>query len=126
MKTDSRYTLLGYAALIPAFLIVFTGLMQGVFGITAPNVMLDNMFGQFHKLRLIIHPAFVIGGLLIAIGINLLSVFKISFTPQAGALITTITTQWKKANITALCVSLFLLSSILLYAIGENFRIVVR
>ena len=116
--------IIGLTCCLPSLIIVSAGLLQGIFGMAGMSAMLDSLFADYHKLKLVIHPVAVLGGLFIVISMNAFNVFKIQFEPQNGTLATTITIRFRLINIGTLALSTFLFCSLLLYAIGENFRII--
>ena len=121
-KTATRLALVGLVGTIPALIIFSGGVMQVIFG--EPNIW-DYLF-HLTAQSLIIHPVLVIGGLILAIGLNAVPALKVQFHPMPEALSTTVTLKWKSFNVAVLALSAFLLCGILLYAFGENFRIVAR
>lgn len=126
MTTYSKqdwYALVGILLDIPALIIVALGVSQVLFGETEIHKMI---YSFLTPQNLIIHPVLVLGGMLIAVGLNAAPVFRVQLAPHNGSLVTTIITEWKSLNTAVLALSLFLLTNILLYAFVENFRIVAR
>lgn len=121
-KKYNWFAIFGLLTSIPALIIVGIGMLS-VIGLGA---LAETFSHYITPQSLILHPVLVLGGLLVSIGLNIFPIFKIRFEPQVGALVTMITTRFRIANMFASTVSLFLLCAILLYAFGENFRIVVR
>ena len=115
--------IMGLVLDIPALIIVTLGVSQAFLGETEMHKVIYSILTPE---SIILHPVLVLGGMLIAIGLNTIPVFKIRLEPQQGSLVTTIITDWKSLNTAILTLSLFLLGNILLYAFVENFRIVAR
>ncbi|MBI3766611.1 MAG: hypothetical protein HY277_08965 [Ignavibacteriales bacterium] len=111
----------GIIGCIPAMMIVTLGMSQVLFGLTDVGESIGLTAQGF-----ILHPILVLGGLFVAIGLNVTPVFRIQVQSQAGAMTTMITTHWKTLNVVVLLLGLVLLCSILGYAFTENFRIVPR
>ena len=114
--------IIGLIASVPAFIIVAIGMLNVVW----LNDIAETFNRYLTPQSLILHPAIVLGGLLISIGMNFIPVFNVKFEPQNGMLVTTITTKLRLVNIAALTLSAFFLCALLLYAFGENFKIVTR
>ena len=124
METQSgnRPAIIGLVGTIPSLIIVSGGFWQLTFGV--PNIWESLL--HLTPQSLIIHPVLVLGGLLLAIGLNAVPLFRVQFQPEQNALSTTVTLHWKLSNLAVLTLSLFLLCAILGYAFVENFRIVPR
>lgn len=113
--------LTGIVGCVPALLIVALGMSRVLFGLKD----LGDSIGLTSQ-SFILHPILVLGGLFVAIGLNVTPVFRIQIQPQAGAMTTMITTHWRTFNVVVLLLGMVLLCSILGYAFTENFRIVPR
>lgn len=120
-KTENRLALLGLVGTIPSLLIVSGGIWQMISGTNIWESLL-HLTAQ----SLIVHPILVLGGLMFAIGLNAVAIFKIQFQPVEDSLSATVTVRWKLVNSAVFALSVFLLCGILLYAFGENFQIVAR
>lgn len=125
-KPFKRFALIGAVLSFPAALIVVTGVAQGLFGFPQLNNALDTAFEKAAILKTIIHPVVVMGGLVIALGLNILPVFKITFVPEDGTLIGVVRTRDRILNLLAIAVAGFLLVTLFAYSITENFVIVAR
>jgi hypothetical protein len=122
IKNKNRFAVIGVIASIPAFIIVAIGMVNAV----GLKDLAETFNSYLTPQSFILHPALVLGGLMLSMGLNITPVVRIRFEPQNGILITTITTQVKLLNMAALAFSTLLLCALLLYAFGENFRIVSR
>jgi hypothetical protein len=121
-KTFNWLAAAGFISDIPALTIVASGMLQVVFGLTG---MADALAGN-SLLRVVNNPITVLGGLLFAIGLNVIPIFRLRLEYQQGAVQTVITTHLRLLNIAVLCLSIFLFTAILMYAFGENFIVVKR
>ena len=106
MNRDVRVAVLGFALLLPALVLVSTGLLH----LERPDAL--------------VHPMLVMGGLLLALGLNALPVFRIRFDHEEGALIGTVSLRLRGTvlNLTALSLSCLLLATITAYLLVENFQ----
>jgi hypothetical protein len=106
MNRDVRVAVLGFALLLPAFVLVSTGLLH----LERPDAL--------------VHPILVMGGLLLALGLNALPVFRVRFGHQEGALVGTVSLRLRGTglNLTALSLSCLLLATITVYLLVENFQ----
>jgi len=121
-KINNRFAIIGVVASIPAFIIASIGMLTEV----GLKELAETFNSYLTPQSLILHPAIVLGGLMLSIVMNIIPVFRIRFEPKNGILETTITTQLKIPNVATLAFSALLLSALLLYAFGENFKIVPR
>jgi fatty acid desaturase len=113
-------------ALLPAFLLVTVGLLQSGFGITAPNDALDALFQKYAALKLIIHPLVLLGGLGVAVVLNLLPASQLRWSRESQSLSATITLKNNLLHWALVGISLMLLGIILVYSVIENFNIIPR
>ncbi len=90
------------------------------------NDALGALLAQSAAFRFIIHPAMVLGGVFFAIGLNVISTFRVVLRLQNGTVVTTMTTRSRLFNSGVLVVNFFLLVAIVLDAFGGNFQIVPR
>ena len=84
-KRDKQFFVFGSLALIPALMIGVTGSLHSLFGISAP---MNNMFDFVRSTPLLawlIHPAVILGGLVVAFVLNALPVLHISLYNQDEA-----------------------------------------
>ena len=108
MTTDRRIAILGLLLLLPALLLVSTGLLH--LDLTLPGAL--------------VHPVPLMGGLLIAFALNGLHVLRARFGYKEGAIVGTMSLRLRGAglNLTALGLSAVLLASIMVYLFAENFQ----
>ena len=125
-KFFSRLSLAGAVLSLPAALIIIPGLVQGLFGLHQLNDALDALFLKIPATKLLIHPVVVIGGLLIAAGLNALPVFKFTVVPEDQTLVGVIRTKDRVSNLVTFLLAGILLASLFAYSITENFVIVAR
>ena len=123
---NKRFFWVGLVALLPAFMLVTVGLLQSGFGITAPNDALDVLFQRYAVLRLIVHPLVLLGGLGVAVILNLLPASQLHWSRESQSLSATITLKNNLLHWALMSISLLLLGTILLYSIVENFNIIPR
>ena len=117
---------LGFLLTIPALIIFIPGILQTGLGLTQLNDGLDALLTQFNVLKLIIHPIVVLGGLFLALSLNVLPVIQANFQLNNGNLVSVITIKGKLLNLGMMALALFLTAALLLYAFVENFQIVAR
>lgn len=125
-KTSNRLAVAGIVLSVPALIIVAAGILEAGFGLREINNTLDEILLRFPGISVMIHPAIVIGGLIISLAINAIPVVRIRLEAQAQTCVATITAHRKIPNIAAALLSSFLLAALMCYAFGENFRIVSR
>src|SRR5688572_13030774 len=82
---------LGILGLVPGLLIALPGLIRSLLGISGPNDALYTFLGQLPWLQLLIHPLVILGGVLLALGLNVRPVLHLSWQGQIGALSGTLT-----------------------------------
>ncbi len=117
---------LGFLLTIPALIIFIPGILQTGLGLTQLNDGLDALLAQFRALKLIIHPIVVLGGLFLALSLNVMPVIQAKFQLNDGNLVSVITIKGKLLNLGMMALALFLTAALLLYAFVENFQIVAR
>ena len=106
MSRDVRVAVLGLVLLLPALVLVSSGLL----GLERPDAL--------------VHPVLVMGGLLLALALNALPVFRVRFGHEEGALVGTVSLRLRGAvlNLTALSLGCFLFATLTAYLFVENFR----
>ncbi len=125
-KKDNLVAMIGALCIMPALFMVTSGLIYTDLGIREVNDALDALFAQSALVRIFIHPAVIIGGVLLSLSLNIIPTFRISIHRQDGTLVTTIVTRLRLLNLATLALGLFLTTAILFYAFAENFKIVAR
>ena len=123
-----QLAILGFLLTIPALIIFIPGILQMGLGLTQLNDALDPLI--FHSpigaVRLLIHPVVVLGGLFLALSLNVMPVIQTKFQLKDGNLVSVITVKGKLLNLGILALTLFLTVALLLYVFVENFQIVAR
>ncbi|MFY9550707.1 MAG: hypothetical protein WAU32_06110, partial [Thermoanaerobaculia bacterium] len=106
MSRDVRVAVLGFLLLLPALVLVSSGLL----GLERPDAL--------------VHPILVMGGLFLALALNALPVFRVRFGHEEGALVGTASLRLRGTvlNLTALSLSGLLLATIMAYLFVENFQ----
>ena len=105
---------LGFIFVVPALILCVGGVLQSLAGIRAFNNLINYDL-------LIFNPAILIGGLVIAIALNLLPVVRIKF--QDGSLIGMIKLQGRLLNLGLLTFIGLMATIIFLYLLAENLQI---
>ena len=101
-----RLALASGILIFPALLLCLSGLLQ----LSASNVL--------------IHPVLVLGGLILAIGLNMMPVLKAQM--DEGNVVSVVRIKGRLLNLSLLGLSLLLLATIMVYGFVENFRVVAR
>jgi len=106
MSRNVRVAVLGLFLLVPAVVLVSTGLLS----LDRPDVL--------------VHPAFVMGGLLFAFALNAFPVFRFRLSYEQGSLVGAMFLQLRGAvlNLATLALACLLLVTIVLYLFVENFQ----
>jgi xanthine/uracil permease len=102
----NRLALVSGILIFPALLLCLSGLLQ----LSASNVL--------------IHPVLVLGGLMLAIGLNMMPVLKAQI--DKGNVVSVVRIKGRLLNLSLLGLSLLLLATIMAYGFIENFRVVAR
>ena len=102
----NRLALASGILIFPALLLCLSGLLQ----LSASNVL--------------IHPVLVLGGLMLAIGLNTMPVLKAQI--DNGNVVSVVRIKGRLLNLSLLVLSLLLLATIMAYGFIENFRVVAR
>ncbi len=113
-RNQSYLAVIGFVALMPAATLLASGVMQTFFGETAIS---ETVFST-------LHPAIVLGGLMIALTLNAIPLFRIEYHADSVALSGTITLKGRWRNAMVVVGGCLFLSAIFLYLCLENFRIV--
>ena len=101
-----KLAVVGGVFILPAFLLCLSGLLQ----LSASNVL--------------IHPVLVLGGLMLAIGLNMMPVLKTQI--DEGNSVGVVRIKGRLLNLSLLVLSLLLLTAIMVYGFIENFRVVAK
>jgi len=122
-RSGVRQALLGLLLALPALLLVVGGVLQST------GVLTDDLAGSVGGpasgiLRTLQHPAFILGGLLVAFLLNARPVMRLGIRREPQALVGSITVRGRLWNLLSIGLALALLGAILGYAFVENFRVV--
>lgn len=122
-RSGVRQALLGLLFALPALLLVVGGVLQSA------GVLADDLAGSVGGaaagvLRTLQHPAFILGGLLVAFLLNARPVMRLGIRREPQALVGSITVRGRLWNLLSIGLALALLGAILGYAFVENFRLV--
>lgn len=106
MTSPARSAVAGFVLLLPALTLVSTGLL----GLESP--------------RAVVHPVLVMGGLLLALLLNAMTVVRMNVAREGADLVGTMTVRLRGTalNVGALAIGGALLITILIYAFLENFQ----
>jgi hypothetical protein len=106
MTRDLRVAVLGLLLLLPALLLVSSGLL----GVEPTDIL--------------VYPVLVMGGLLLGVGLNALRVLRVHLGREEGAIVGTMSLRLRGTalNLAALTLSCLLLASIAAYLFVENFE----
>ncbi len=104
MRREQRLALIGFLFLLPAAILVTGGVLD------------------FQVPAALVHPVLVMGGMLVALGLNALAVLRFRFVPEEGVVVGTLKLRGAGLNLTTVLVGGLLLATILLYLFFENFQ----
>jgi len=104
MNRERRFGLLGFLLLLPALILVSTGMLE----VEVPGAL--------------VHPVLVMGGIALALALNALPVLRLRFAPEEGALIGTLRLRGTGLNLGALILGGLLLAVITAYLLVENYQ----
>lgn len=106
MVSDARVAVVGFVLLLPALILVSSGLL----GLERPDAL--------------VHPVLVMGGILLAFALNALPVLRVRLGHKEGALVGTVSLRFRGTglNLVALSLSCLLLATITVYLLVENFQ----
>jgi len=117
---------IGLIACLPAAVLVVGGLLQSDWSAPAVRSALERtVFNpDLVGFRVLIHPATILSGLLLAAGLNLIPLLRIGLERRPGTLVGTLALRIRSAHLGVAVVALGLLGVILGYGFTENFRVV--
>ena len=107
----------GFVLIIPSLLLVTGGILQSVFGASHCNDAID-------FLSFLFNPAIILGGLMLAFGLNLIPVMRIYF--REGNLVGMVKVQGRLLNLGLITAITLLTAVIFLYLLAENFQVFAR
>ena len=120
--------IVGALAALPAAVLVVSGLMYSLSGSRAVEQALDSTLfdPQGFVYRVLLHPVTVLGGLALALALNLIPLLRIRLDRQPGNLTGTLAVRLRSAHLAISAVGLALLAVLLVYGFTENFAVVPR
>lgn len=118
-KQNSLIAGIALLFLVPALLIVIPGLLFSFFG-NPIEASLNSIPGAAQLLAWVDNPVIVLGGLFLALAINLLTVMQVKFESAQDAYRATFLIRRKTWNLILLGLAAFLTTALVAYAIGEN------
>ena len=129
--TDRRrktVALVGVLAGLPAAVLVVSGLLYSLSGSEAIARALDatlfNGHGFFY--RVVLHPVTVLGGLAVALALNLIPLLRLDVDRAGQTARATVALRLRRTHLAIAAAGLGLLAAILAYAFTENFDVVRR
>lgn len=118
-KQNSLIAGIALLFLLPALLIVVPGLLFSFFG-KPIEASLNSIPGAAQLLGWVDNPVIVLGGLFLALAINLMAVMQIKLESVPDVYRATFTVRRKAWNLILLGLAAFLATALVAYAIGEN------
>jgi hypothetical protein len=117
---------IGLLACLPAAVLVVGGLLQSDWSAPGLRSALERtLFNpDLVGFRVLIHPATILSGLLLAAGLNLIPLLRIGLERRPGTLVGTLALRIRSAHLGVALIALGLLGVILGYSFTENFRLV--
>ena len=113
-QNEGKLAGVGFVLIIPALLLVFGGVLQSVFGASQFNNATDFQ-------SIIFNPAIILGGLMVALGLNLIPVMRLYF--REGDLVGMIKVRGRLSNLGIITAITLLMAVIFLYLLAENFQV---
>lgn len=120
--------IVGTLAALPAAVLVVGGLLYSLSGSRAVAQALDSTLFDTQGLvyRVLLHPVTVLGGLALALSLNLVPLLRFRFDRQPGNLTGTLAVRLRSSHLAVAAFALGLFAVILAYAFTENFAVVPR
>ncbi len=104
--------------IVPVLTLVVSGLSQSIFGARSFIDFLPSAVSS-----IFFHPLIILVGLLLAVGLNLLSILRLKFGSGDGTISGTFIVKTMPANLVMVSACIGLASVIFLYLLAENFAI---
>lgn len=117
LQSGRKTALWGFLFLIPAMFIAVPGILFSLFGYADA---FDGLQRSLNFWDMLVHPAVVLGGLALAILINLLSVLKLNVASEGDEIVSTISVKKSAWNLVPLLLGGMLAAVIFLYLVAEN------
>ncbi|HLF37555.1 MAG TPA: hypothetical protein VI520_06445 [Anaerolineales bacterium] len=126
VKARRVAVVIGIVASLPAAVLVVGGLLQSDWGTPALQSTLERtLFNRdLVGFRILIHPATVFSGLLLAAGSNLLPLLRLKLERRPGTLVGMLSLRIRAAHLVVALFAVGLLGVILGYGFTENFKVV--
>lgn len=129
--TDRRRRLVaivGALAAVPAVVLVASGLLYSLSGSGDIARALDSTLYEPDGFlyRVLLHPITILGGLAVAVALNLIPLLRIRLEKGPGNMSGTIALRLRGTHLAIAAAGLGLLAMILAYAFTENFEVVAR
>jgi len=117
---------IGLVACMPAAVLVTGGLLQSDWSTPALRSALERTLFNPDLLgfRVLIHPATVLSGLLLAAGLNLIPLLRVGVERRPGTLVGTLALRIRAAHLGVALLAVGLLGVILSYSFVENYEVV--
>ena len=117
---------IGLVACLPAVTLVVGGLLQSDWSTPALRSALERtLFNRdLFGFRVLIHPATVLSGLLLAAGLNLLPLLRLRLERRPGTLVGMLSLRIRAVHLLVALFAVGLLGVILGYGFTENFKVV--
>ena len=107
--------------IVPALTLIASGLSQSIFG---SRSFIDFLPAAVSSI--FFHPLIILGGLLLAVGSNLLPILRLKFGSVDGTISGTFIVKTMLANLVMVSACIGLASVIFLYLLAENFALFAR
>jgi hypothetical protein len=124
-KSQVLSAIIGLGLSAPALFFVVASLLKSNFGVSQPFDLFESMLvgpDRFHLFN-IISPFVFVGGLLVAIIVNLYPQIEMQLRRDQGRLVATITAEVKPINIAIVILGCLLLATLVGYVAVENLAI---
>jgi hypothetical protein len=121
----TKVGLISLTLMLPALFLSTAGMFHAAFGFDAANRLVEAMLAN-PVCRLLLSPAVVLGGPLLAFGLNAWKVFHVSADMVNEEFVIAFSVKRLFGHLLCLAVAGGLLLMLLTYAFVENFKIVAR
>jgi len=117
---------IGVVACLPAAALVVGGLLQSNWSTPAVRSLLERtLFNRdLVGFRILIHPATILSGLLLAAGLNLVPLLRLRLERLPGTLVGMLSLRIRAAHLGVAVIAIGLMGVILGYGFTENFKVV--
>jgi hypothetical protein len=120
---DHKLAGLGFALLLAPLFFVSASLLKYGLGVGFLFDPLESLLSDPKRLQVfnLISPVVFLGGLILALAVNLYAVLRLNVAREDGTFVSTVRFEVKLANIAVAAVSLLLLVTLVGYFFAENF-----